>query len=347
MERVKGLAEYIRSKEYRQALKLPAEVSEEYRMLAQGEYNMNYSFIHPYTGKTLLLRINCGSQMHLKDQIGYEFRALKLLEKSGRTPKAVYVDSSRRLSGHGVLVMEYLPGEMLDYGRDLTLAAEILADIHCTEVPGGMRPLPDAPFEEQRLICPPNPLKAILEECEQMVRTYMESPLGTEHTKRQLRRMLDAGWERLKSYPNEKTYQCCINTELNSTNFLINGEGRANYLIDWEKPLYGDPAQDLGHFLAPTTTFWKTDVILDHRERDRFLKAYRKAVDGRFETEGLEERTAAFLNITCLRGVTWCAMAWIEYQRPDKLIYNESTYHKLKAYLDSAFLDDLYSLLIS
>ena len=32
-------------------------------------------------------------------------------------------------------------------------------------------------------------------------------------------------------------------------------------MIDWEKPLWGDPAQDLGHMLAPTTTFWKTDVI--------------------------------------------------------------------------------------
>lgn len=347
MERVKGLSEYIRTKEYRQALKLPSEVTEEYQMLAQGEYNMNYIFRHPVTGRNLLLRINCGSQMHLEDQIGYEFRALKLLENSGRTPKAVYVDSSKKLSGHGVLVMEYLPGKPLDYGRDLRAAAEILADIHSTEVPEGMRPSMSAPFEEKKLICPPNPLKAVLEECEQMVRIYMESSVGEESTKRQLRRMLDAGWERLRSYPNEKTYQCCINTELNSSNFLINGEGKADYLIDWEKPLYGDPAQDLGHFLAPTTTFWKTDVILDNKERDSFLEVYRKAVNGRFEMEGLEERTEAFLIITCLRGVTWCAMAWIEYQNPDKLIYNESTYNKLKAYLDSGFLDYLYSLLIS
>ena len=90
-------------------------------------------------------------------------------------------------------------------------------------------------------------------------------------------------------------YRCCINTELNSTNFLIGGENKPNYLIDWEKPLLGDPAQDLGHFLAPTTTFWKTDVILSAEEMDRFLEIYLKCVEDRFDTEGLKERTKVFL----------------------------------------------------
>ena len=71
--------------------------------------------------------------------------------------------------------------------------------------------------------------------------------------------------------------------ELNSTNFLIGGEGKPNYLIDWEKPLFGDPAQDLGHFLAPTTTFWKTDVILKEEEIENFLNEYLKCVGARFD----------------------------------------------------------------
>lgn len=347
MNRIQGLSEYIRTKEYRQALGLPEEVREEYRLLAQGEYNMNYIFTHPLTGKNLLLRVNCGSQMHLNDQIGYEFRALKMLEASARTPKAVYVDGSKRFLNHGVMVMEYLPGRALDYRTDMKLAAEILADIHSTKVPEAMIPSGKDASGEMTLICPENPLKAILEECEQMVKTYMESSLGEEDTKSRIRRMLDAGWEKLKTLPNEKTCQCCINTELNSTNFLINGPGNENYLIDWEKPLYGDPAQDLGHFLAPTTTFWKTDVILEKQEMDAFLKDYICAVDGRFSVDGLRERVSVFVPITCLRGVTWCAMAWVEYQQPDKLIFNESTFRKLNAYLEKEFLDDLYSILIS
>lgn len=347
MDRIQGLSDYVRRKDYRQALGLPAEVAEEYRLLAQGEYNINYIFIHPLTGKRLLLRVNCGSQMHLEDQIGYEFRALRMLEPSGRTPEAVYVDGSKRFLDHGVMVMEYLPGKALDYHKDMGTAAEILADIHSTGVPEGMIPEETDLVGEQTLISPKNPLEAILKECEQMVKTYMESPLGDEGTKRQIRKMLDTGWAKIKDLSQKETYRCCINTELNSTNFLINGPGEANYLIDWEKPLYGDPAQDLGHFLAPTTTFWKTDVILGQSEMDAFLEDYIRAVDGRFPTDGLRERVSVFVPVTCLRGVTWCAMAWVEYQQPDRLIFNESTFRKLDAYLDGAFLEDIDSLLIS
>lgn len=328
MDRIAGLQKYVKNQKYREALGLPREVSEEYRMLAQGEYNINYLFTHPVSGQRLLLRVNCGSQMHLENQIGYEYHALKLLEDSGRTPKALYVDGSLELLDHGVMVMEFLPGNVLDYRTDLDYAAACLADIHSVKLDG-----------PSGLFCPENPLKAVLEECEEMVKTYMESSLGREETKAKIRRMLDAGWEMIQKIPVEDTYHCCINTELNSTNFLINGKGGPNYLIDWEKPLYGDPAQDIGHFLAPTTTFWKTDVILAREEMDAFIDTYIRAVDGRFDTEGLRERIYIYIPITCLRGVTWCAMAWVQYQQPDKLIFNESTYRKLEAYLSDEFLD--------
>ena len=135
------------------------------------------------------------------------------------------------------------------------------------------------------------------------------------------------------------SYRCCINTELNSTNFLINGAGKGNYLIDWEKPLYGEPAQDLGHFLAPTTTFWKTDVILTKKEMKSFVEKYINCVAGRFDTENLMERTMVYIPVTCLRGITWCAMAWIQYQDPDRKITNASTARKLEEYLSTEFLD--------
>ena len=119
-----------------------------------------------------------------------------------------------------------------------------------------------------------------------------------------IRQMLDRGWKRCREAAAFKGYECCINTELNSTNFLINGEGKGNYLVDWEKPVYGEPAQDLGHFLAPTTTFWKTDVILDQDRIDAFLDTYIEKVNGRFDTTGLKERTYIYIPVTCLRGIT-------------------------------------------
>ena len=106
MERTEGLKEYVRSERYREALGLPEKITETYELLAQGEYNRNYVFCHPASGQKMLLRVNFGSQMHLEDQIGYEYRALQLLSDSGRTPRPFYVDG-RRISflmgdGYGI-----------------------------------------------------------------------------------------------------------------------------------------------------------------------------------------------------------------------------------------------------
>lgn len=333
IERIEGLKEYIAWKPYRQALGLPEQVVEEYQLLAQGEYNRNYVFTHPISKKKLILRVNCGSQMHLENQIQYEYQALKLLEQSGRTPIPFYADGSLLRLSHGIMVMEFLPGHELDYRRELPYAALCLADIHSVRIE-----------KDSSLIRPDDPLKAILEECETMAAVYMNSDLGIPSTKRKIRDMLDRGWQRLKAVSSYQGYECCINTELNSTNFLINGEGGGNYLIDWEKPILGDPAQDLGHFLAPTTTFWKTDVILKPEEMDNFIDLYIRNVHGRFDTSGLRERTHIYIPITCLRGVTWCAMAYVEYRQPDKLLFNESTFRKLGAYLDEDFLASLERL---
>lgn len=325
MERTEGLKEYVRSERYREALGLPEKITETYELLAQGEYNRNYVFCHPASGQKMLLRVNLGSQMHLEDQIGYEYRALQLLLDSGRTPRPFYVDGRKDFLPYGVMVMEYLPGHAMNYETELFRGAGCLADIHSIKLP-----------EEHSLLSPENPLQEILEECEKMFRVYVESDLADEEKKRKIRKLLDQGWKKVDGL-GEIPYFCCINTELNSTNFLINEDGR-DYLIDWEKPLYGDPAQDLGHYLAPTTTFWKTDVILEKEQMNRFIHEYIRRVDGRFDVTGLKERTGIYIPVTCLRGITWCAMAWVQYQNPDKEIFNLSTFRKLEAYLDDGFL---------
>lgn len=328
MERINGLREYVRRDSYLEALAIPRGIEVEYKMLAQGEYNINYIFIHPLTGQKLLLRVNTASQMHLCDQIQYEYKTLLDLRESGRTPKPVYVDGSMKYINYGVMVMNFLEGTALDYIQHLNLAAECLADIHSLRVDEGTH-----------LISPENPLQAVLDECNQMAQTYYDSVLANQMKKSQIKNMLEMGRKKLQDAGIYTGYRCCINTELNSTNFLINGEKRPNYLIDWEKPLLGDPAQDLGHFLAPTTTFWKTDVILTQEEMKLFVKHYEQSVAGRFDAGNLQERVDLYVPITCLRGITWCAMAWVQYQNPDKLIRNESTYLKLESYLDKQFLD--------
>ena len=326
---IESIKKYSQKEEFRKALGIDGKDEIEFSLLAQGEYNVNYLFEHPQTGEKLLLRVNMGSQMHLEHQVEYEYKALKQLESSGRTPKVYYVDDSKEWIPNGILVMEYLPGTVMDYEKDMRVGAEILADIHAVAVD-----------PEGSLIHSENPCREILEECNQMFRVYEESELAEPHKKAQIRKMLDLCKEKTSQMADYAGYKCCINTELNSTNFLINEFGKS-YLIDWEKPLYGDPGQDLGHYLAPTTTFWKTDVILNEDETDAILDYYLQCVNERYDVTGLKERVNIFIPVTCMRGITWCAMAWVEYQQPGKAIRNESTWKKLNEYLEQSFIDML------
>lgn len=333
MDTIKGLSAYVKTPRFLEGLGIPEDSDITYQFLAQGEYNRNYSFTHPVTGQALVLRINFGSQMHLDKQITYEYEALKLLTSSGRTPKPLYVDDSREYLDQGIMVMEFLEGKPLNYHTDMKKAAKCLSDIHSVPIS------PDT-----HLLKAGNPLLAIIEECEEMFSVYENSPLADSDKARRIRNLLNKGRRRIHELDGESPYLCCINTELNNTNFLVDDLHSHTSLIDWEKPLYGEPAQDLGHFLAPTTTFWKTDVILSKDQITSFVDDYIEAVGGRFQTDGLKKRVEVFIPITCLRGMTWCSMAWIEYQQPDRLLRNESTFKKLGQYLDDDFITYIESL---
>ena len=263
---IDGLEEYVKIQEFLAKLNIPKDSEIDFELLAQGEYNINYLFTHPVTKEKLILRVNTASQMDLDKQIEYEDNTLIELKESKRTPIAIYVDGSKEYLDYGVLVMNFLEGSSLDYRKDLYIAASCLADIHSLKL-----------GKDSHLLCPQNPLKAIIDECKSMVQTYYNSPLADEEKKKQIKRMLTLGEEMLKSTGEYKGRRCIINTELNSSNFLINGKNNNNYIIDWEKPILGEPAQDLAHFLAPTTTFWKTDVILSEEEINKFIKEYIKS----------------------------------------------------------------------
>ena len=317
------LASYLKSEEFLSLLGLPAGTELAFSLLGQGEYNINYVFLHPVTGQKLVLRLNTGSQMHLDNQIEYEYAALEHLVPSTRTPKPLLCIPEKKL-----LVMEWLPGAALDYRTDMDIAAGILADIHSVPVP-----------ENCGLIRPAAPAKAIYEECLEMVQHYFDWEEADPAVTGLLRQLVsEIGRLPLEAPSDAPT--CIVNTELNSGNFLIDPTGHS-HLVDWEKPLLSEPAQDLGHFLAPTTTFWKTDVILTPEEVKDFTAKYIAAVDGRMDCTTLAARLPLFFTVTCLRGVTWCAMAYREYCQPGRELRNEDTFRKLKAYLEPAFLQNL------
>ena len=296
-----------------------------FKLLGHGEYNINYLFRRPSTGDKLVLRIPMGSQMHLRNQVRYEFEALLLLEPSGRTPEPLYIDDTLTVIPYGFMVMDFLPGRTLRYESDLAQAAQCLADIHSLDIPA-----------DNHLIVPENPLAAILEECFVMAGHYFNSSLAAPEVKQLIRALLERG-QKLAESAKAADRRCLINTELNSGNFLVNDD--KTYLIDWEKPLFACPGQDLGHFLAPTTTLWKTDSILSEKEIHNFMESY-CAVSARFnDPEALWEMTKPFFVMTCLRGITWCAMAWVEYQAPGRPLKDAFTFEKIKYYLTPEFLE--------
>ena len=340
------LLERISERTYREALDLPMEVSEEYAFLARGEYNENFVFTHPESGKRYVLRVNHGSQMHLKKQISYEAHALSLLEKSGRVPKVYYVEEK---GDKGILLMDFLEGRALRYETDLAFAGQILADIHCTKYER------EKDQGELRLLSPENPLYAMLSESASLLRSYALSPFMEEEIYNRVHTLWRKGADLEKKYAKTLFVKdfCIINTELNSGNFLIQDEEKnfeekpetdiSSHLIDWEKPLYAHFAQDLGHFLAPTTSFWKTDSILDERDRALFFQAYKEALAGRRDFSGIEEQTELFILFNCIRGLSWCAYAYSEYQK-GRDIQNEDTFRKIKAYLTDPFLSSVEEL---
>jgi len=292
--------------------------------LGNGEYNCNYLLTVQGRTEKMVLRVNLASQMHLADQIGYEYRALEALVPSGRTPHPLYLDGSRDLVPYGVLVMEWLPGRALDYRTDMAEAAAILADIHSTPVP-----------ERCPLLRPEEPLRAMYDECRAMSQVYLRWENAAPSTAARIERMLERA-SRLPLASRPDGPPCIINTELNSGNFLIH-PGRSS-LVDWEKPLLGEAAQDLGHVLAPTTTFWKTDVLLTPEEMRSFFRRYCSCAAG-VDAADVGRRLPLYLWLTCLRGITWCSMAMVEYSTPGREVRNEDTYRKLFAYLEDGFLD--------
>ncbi len=288
------------------------------KLLGAGEYNINFTFDEGDLKK--VLRINMKSQMNLENQIEYEYETLQLLKDSGVTPKPYDLVTVTNLLPYKYLTMEFLKGRPLNYKTDMYIAAYLLSKVHNT------------PYGDNNLINATNPFQLMFDECKQMAGEYLAWDKADEKVISYINRFLE---KCLTLIPEKYSIanSCIINTELNSGNFLI-GEGKEDsYVIDWEKALIGECEQDLAHFLAPTTTFWKTDIILSKMEIDEFLEKYSKYRI--FDRERFER----YLIFNCLRGVTWCSMAFRQYSENDKMLMDDITFKKIASYIELEFLE--------
>ena len=301
--------------------------------LAQGEYNMN--FILRQGRLKYVVRVNTGSQIgkSLPDQIRYEYDTLKMLEPAGVTPKVYLLDSSCQFIPYGVLIMEYLAGEKLDYRSDNQTAAKLFATYHQLSV-----------GDPAHLIIEGYPLSLTYERCLLMAPKYWESPLADPEVAAYLKEIFawaEKARHREKFFVEDR-WQCIINTEVNNGNFIKNTKKGTLHLVDWEKPLWGDPSQDLSHYRVPTTTLWKTEYRMSDVDKNEMMHAYKEAIQDRHLRDTIEERTRLRDPFNCLRGISWCAMAWVQYQTGRHTLRNQDTWRKLSMYVDLQFLRELF-----
>jgi len=334
-EMLPKVAEYLARRNWQD---IPAMRSRKFTVapLAQGEYNLNY--LISSDDLRLVFRVNIGTQIDRADQIVYEYKALELLKPSGVTPRPYFVDDARQIFDRGILIMEYLPGEALDYARDLASAAALLAAVHQVEVPE----------EDNHLIREDAPLSLIYEECTGLLQQYFDSDLADPAIR-------DYLWD-LKAwadtaragedYFRRDPWPCIVNTEVNSGNFIVNREKGTIHLVDWEMPRWGDPSQDLSHFCSPLTTLWKTDWRLTPAQKSDFLKSYSRHIRDPHLRETLLERVRLRDPFVYLRGISWSAMGWVAYQTDYAGMKNPDTWAKLQQYLNLEFIRSLFDPLI-
>lgn len=284
--------------------------------LAAGEYNQN--FLIRDGSRRLVLRVNRGSQLGLEDQIGYEYAVLRCVAPSGVTPRPLRVHRHQEPFGGGAMLMDWLPGGPLDYERDLDAAARIFARIHA---------LPPCPA----LLTQPDPVAAIAAESLAMVERYPDHDLTRQRALllAEHERVLELGRRHRAGLQADRA--CVVNTEVNSGNFLVGPDGA--FLVDWEKAVISSRHQDLAHFLAPTTTLWRTETVLPRTRKRDFLRAYRASLPGAPPLDELIPLCRTMERVIVLRGLSWCFMAHHEYAHELKPLTSDLTRNRIDLYM--------------
>ncbi|MBN2443934.1 MAG: aminoglycoside phosphotransferase family protein [Spirochaetales bacterium] len=285
--------------------------------LAAGEYNENY-IVFSGTSK-YVFRINHGSQLALKNQIEYEFNVLKAIQSSGVTPVPYFYLAEDDVFNTGILLMEYCEGTEFQYPYHKNMAAHIFARIHALPI-------------SETLIRQENPIMDIARESYSLLMRYKDHPLVEKRN-----RLMDyyheiSGLGNRYSGIFENESLCIVNTEVNSGNFIVSTDRTC--LVDWEKAVISSRYQDLGHFLVPTTTLWKSDYMYSDMEKKEFLEYYKECSSLDISLDELVEKTRIMEKVILLRALSWCFMAYYEYTVLQRSLKNEDTFHKIKSYLE-------------
>lgn len=341
---------YLRANQgLRVALGISPDASLDPHPLGMGEHNVNFWFVDPANGRRYVLRINVAKQPFHKNQVLYEWNALTALEPAGCAPEPLFLDDSPEAPGKGVLVISFCEGTQLDFDHlrpgDVRCALQLMADAHSAPVPS------DSP-----LFRPSDPLEELFREAVQRIDTYRASAHEDPRITRWAETFLALGQRTLEEVPAPCCSDHIVNTETLPSHFLIpaasaaaaaahQGSGRfcehPGAFVDWERPIIGEPAQDVAYFTAPTTTFWDSEFLFPPNQVEGVVEAYWQAVDGRFPRACFDERFRAYRIMTSLKSTAWCCQALLNYEGSSAAHRTAKTASKLSTYLSDEFMEQV------
>ena len=224
-----------------------------------GSYNLNYRVrVHP---KEFIFRINIEPQSGLPNQIEYEFKILKFLQKQSIAPKAYHFDNDRQCFDYGILIEEYLEGPYLTLDKnDLWHVVNLLAKLHSLE-PEGMQ-----------FVVWKDPLTDTYALAHNDLMQYESRGMANMKTIRLAKKLLANSKAVVKNERNLYHPDRLNHTDVSCDNFIKTAKGLK--LIDWEKPRVDDCSYDICCFLSEPVQSWCSRRIMHSEDRVKFLHDY-------------------------------------------------------------------------
>ncbi len=261
-------------------------------------------------GKGVLIRVPRQSQMALsaRENLLYQAACFQRMQESGCTPKLHGTLDPGPDIPMGALVVEEIPGDVVELPAALPDIARTLASIHALTVP--------APMGRGPLMDPEDTIAATLDEVSAQGR-HLSSPFVpiSEWARTAILAEIEAVRKSASRLPRPP--KTLISFDAHPGNFIAAKGGRFGdgvaILVDLEKARYGGPGFDLAHATLYTSTTWDVATYAELSTDDvaGFYHTWLSAVPDDLGS-AMKDWLLPMRRIMWLWSVTWCAKWAVE-----------------------------------
>ncbi len=304
-------------------------LDDNHKVIFLSESKSNINFLIDVGVEKYVFRLNKVSKLGLRNQIRYEYDALKTLERSYVTPTTFFLDDSTTFFDYGVLIMQFIEGRPLEYARDLQEAAKVFGKIHSLDT---------EKIDAKSFLIEENIIERSLKNSNENLKDFLGSPKIDINIKLKINELME--WadknKSVEKYFKKDKWNAINNTEPHANNFIISDKKRKGYLIDWEKPLVCDPSVDIAYFLSPITTYLADKTTLSEDKMDDFFKTYIMYLD-KYDRD-IVERVRLYAPYVYLESLSKIVNKFLNYDGQDP-IYTD--YNKIKDIMSIEFIQKL------